>query len=285
MYVELSNGVKMPKQMIGSSICDYKGSRRALLQKMNKAVEYALTLRSVGLDTARDYGNEEVLGKIIHRLIRQNILKREDIFITTKVGNDQQRAGNMKKEIDSSLAALKLEYIDLWLLHWPLPGYWIDNWNQMTEILESGKVRAIGVCNCRERHLDELTEQKIKTLPHVIQIEYHPFRSVPGFRARCEKMNIQLEAYSSNCLMLPFVKNNPVLKNLSEKYQKTISQIIARWHIQQKVVPIFSSFNPSHIQENVDVFDFELSDEDMQHIFSLNIDYKFHPESMNCPGY
>lgn len=282
--ISLSNGYPMPKVMMGTSICDLKGDQKVLMKQLEEAIIYGESFKTVGFDTARDYNNEALLGDIFCRMMSKGICKREDLFVTTKVGNGQQRLKDMHHEIDVSLSALRLDYIDLWLLHWPLPDLWLDNWAQVTEIYKSGKVRAIGIANCRERHIEALKKACLP-MPHVMQVEYHPFRTIPDFRKLCADNNIQMEAYSANCLMLPFVKENPILNIIAKIHQKSITQIIMRWHIQQGVVPIFRSFNPAHIRDNVNVYDFELSDIEMEQIFSLNQDYKFHPESLNCPGY
>lgn len=282
--MKFSNNVFFPPIMMGTSICDLQGNKKVLIDKTVKSISYALDCGNVGIDTARDYQNEEILGKIFHSLIKSGKISRENIFITTKVGNGQQRERNMYKELDKSLKALRLDYIDLWLLHWPLPEYYIANWQQLCDIYNSGKVRAIGIANCRERHILEMEKAGVM-LPHVIQIEYHPFRTVPKMVEMCKQRGIQLEAYSANCLMLPFVRNNETLKLLANKYNKTITQIIMRWHVQQGVIPIFRSMNMKHIAENLSIFDFELEQLDMQKVFALNRDYKFHPESLNCPGY
>ena len=282
--IELNNGTLMPRIMMGTSICDLKGNPKNLMKQLEDSIIYGESLKTVGFDTARDYENESLLGEIFNRMFLRGNCNREDIFITTKVGNEQQRGRNMEAEIDFSLKSFHLEYVDLWLLHWPLPEYWLDNWEQVTKIYEKGKVKAIGIANCRERHIEAITKSGLM-LPHVIQVEYHPFRTVPGLKKKCMENKIQLEAYSANCLMLPFVRNNAVLNDLSQKYKKSVTQIIMRWHIQQSVVPIFRSFNINHIRDNVEIFDFELSDEEMQRIYNLNQDYKFHPESVNCPGY
>lgn len=283
-YIELNNGVKMPKIMMGTSLCDLRGNMKVLLKRLENAVVYGESTKTVGFDTGRDYANEPLLGRIFKKMQDENVCKREDLFITTKVGNDQQRLKDMEGEIDQSLKSLKLDYIDLWMLHWPLPEYWLDNWEKLIEIYKKGKVRAIGIANMRERHIDALNQSGLD-MPHVIQIEYHPFRTVPVFKQMCVDNHIQLEAYSANCLMLPFVKENETLGRIAMEHGKSITQIIMRWHIQQGVVPIFSSYNVNHIKDNIDVFDFDLSQEEMDSIYALDIDYKFHPESLNCPGY
>ena len=282
--IKLSNGDSMPKVMMGTSICDLKGDKKLLMKQLEDAIIFGESLKTLGFDTARDYNNEPLLGNIFHRMFDNGICKREDIFVTTKVGNSQQRKKDMEAEIDMSLSAFRLDYIDLWLLHWPLPDYWLENWDQVVNIHKKGKVKSIGLANCRERHIEALKKSGL-LMPHVMQVEYHPFRTVPSFRELCEENGIQLEAYSANCLMLPFVRENKTLNKIAEAHKKTVTEIIMRWHVQQEVIPIFRSFNPDHIRENVDVYDFELSEEEMTQIFSLNQDYKFHPESVNCPGY
>lgn len=284
-YRELSNGVKMPAVVMGTSLCDRKGRASDLYKPLEISVREAMANGIRAFDTARDYNNEGLLGKVFKNAIKAGIVAREDLFITTKVGNSQQIGGNMRRELEQSLQALQLEYLDLWLLHWPYPDYWLNNWKQLEDIYQSGKVRAIGICNCRERHLERLLQPDIRVKPQVIQIEYHPFRTVPGFVGKCRKENIQLEAYSALCNMLPMVKENKLLNELALKYRKTVPQIIMKWHVQQGSVPIFSSLNADRIRMNTDINDFVLDETDMSRIFSLDIDYKFHPESMNCPGY
>lgn len=283
--VVLNNGVAMPSIIMGTSVADRAGSRRKLTRKMSDSVRFAVRNGIRGFDTAHDYANESILGEVFQSLMKNGEIKREELFLTTKVGNGQQRTGNMREKIDLSLKALQTDYIDLWLLHWPLPGYYIQNWKEVCDIYKSGKVRAIGLANCRERHLQELKEEGVEYLPQVAQIEYHPFRTVAGMREMCRRQKIQIEAYSANCVMLPFVRENEVLNKLAVQYGKTITQIMMRWHVQQGTVPIFSTLSKSHILDNMNIFDFSLSEEDMESIFKLDCDYKFHPESLNCPGY
>lgn len=284
--VTLHNGVEMPFMMIGTPLFGYKDlpDGRKLWPKMSKAIEYALSLGSIGIDTARDYGSEPLLGQFFSDKLSDTTLKRDDFFVTTKVGNSQQLSLDMEKELEKSLDNLKLDYIDLWLLHWPFPDYYLKNWEQMCRIYESGRVRAIGIANLCVRHLCQIESAGLP-LPMVCQVEYHPFNTITDFREMCRKHNIQLEAYSSTCVMLPFVRTNPFLLSLAEKYAKSVAQIILRWHVQQGVIPIFQSFNPQHIEENSNVLDFSLTEDEMNAVFALNADYKYHPESINCPGY
>lgn len=282
--IKLRNGVEMPRIMMGTSICDLKGDTYALQKQLEDAIVYGVSLKTCGFDTGRDYNNEPLLGGIFAKMLQSGICKREDIFITTKVGNSQQRTKDMEKELDISLMNMKLDYVDLWMLHWPLPEYWLENWLQVLDIYKKGKVKAIGIANTRLRHIEALKKAGLE-MPHVMQVEYHPFRTIPEFKQACKENNIQLEAYSANCLMLPFVKENPVLNKIAKAHGKSIAQIIMRWHVQQDSIPIFRSFNPLHISDNVDVFNFKLTNEEMNDIYGLDMDYKYHPESLNCPGY
>jgi len=206
-YINLSNGISMPKIMMGTSICDLKGDVKVLMKQLEDAIIFGESQKTLGFDTARDYNNETLLGDIFQKMFTKGICKRDDVFITTKVGNGQQRKRNMEAEIDISLKSFGFDYIDLWLLHWPLPDYWLDNWEQVVNIYKKGKVKAIGIANCRERHVEALKKSGLM-LPHVMQVEYHPFRTIQTFKEMCIDNHIQLEAYSANCLMLPFVKNN-----------------------------------------------------------------------------
>lgn len=275
----------MPVIMMGTAIEDRKGSHKELTNLMTNTVSFAIQNGIVGFDTARDYSNEKILGDIFYNLFSKRGVHREDIFVTTKIGNGQQYERNIQVQVEEALRALKLEYIDLMLLHWPLPGYYVDNWKNLCHVYKTGKVKAVGIANCRERHLLELERAQVEIMPHVVQIEYHPFRTVPKFMEMCKERKIQVEAYSANCVMLPFVRENPVLLRIANKYNKSITQIMMRWHIQQGTIPLFSSMSQRHIMDNINVFDFELDDEEMKDVFALNIDYKFHPESLNCPGY
>ena len=289
----LNNGIEIPPIMLGTSISDRQSlslfgkqtSDKQLFNQMTDGLIYAVKNGITGIDTGRDYNNETILGDIFKDLFRNHIINRESLFITTKVGNGQQRLCDMEKELEISLKSLKLDYLDLWMLHWPLPDFYIDNWKQLCKIYKSGKVKAIGIANVRERHLLEMENADVEFMPQIVQVEYHPFRTIETFKKMCGERNIQVEAYTANCAMLPFVRENNLLNELAQKYDKSLTQIIMRWHVQQGVIPIFSSNNPKHISENIDVFDFDISDDDMKQIFDLNIDYKYHPESVNCPGY
>ena len=276
--ITLSNGCEMPSISMGTALIARKIFQNVLLAGTSYGIRC--------IDTARDYGNSELLiGEAMKLVQRKNGLRREDLFVTTKIGNSQQIIGNIVQQIDISLKRLQTSYVDLWLMHWPYPDQYIENWHKMEEVYRSGKVRAIGVCNFRERHLNALIESDIAIMPMVMQIEYHPLRTVKPMIALCHKYGIQVEAYSPLCLMDKRLTESEILKSLAVKYNKTVPQIILRWDIQQGIIPVFKSTNPSRLKENINIYDFTLTSDEMNHIFAMNEDYKFHPESINCPGY
>jgi diketogulonate reductase-like aldo/keto reductase len=273
----LSNGVEMPSIGMGT----YQMDRKTLQNVLLTGTSYGFRC----IDTARDYWNEPLVGEAMKIVQRKNGLKREDLFITTKIGNSQQIIGNIEQQIDISLKSLQTDYVDLWLMHWPYPGHYIETWHKMEKIYYSGKVRAIGVCNFRERHLNALIESGISIMPMVMQIEYHPLGTIKPMIALCDKYGIQVEAYSPLCLMDKRLIESEKLKSLAVKYNKTIPQIILRWDIQQGIIPVFKSATPHRLKENINIYDFTLTSDEMELIFTMNEDYKFHPESINCPGY
>ena len=230
-------------------------------------------------DTSAAYGpSEGALGKILPEL------KREELFITTKISNGQQIKGNIEECVDRALRLMKTDYIDCMLLHWPYPGY-IDNYKKMEKEYKKGKLRAIGIANTQQRHVIRLQQDDIEIMPHVMQTEIHPFRTEETMVVMCKENGITLQACSSLMGMRPMLVQNSVLNKIAEKYEKTLSQVVIRWHIQRGLAPIFRAFKENHLRQSTDVYGFELSTEDMERISSLNIDYRLHPESMNCPGY
>lgn len=275
--ITLNNGIEMPLVGMGT----YQMDRKTLQNVLLTGTSYGFRC----IDTARDYHNEPLFGETMKLVQRKNGLKREELFITTKIGNSQQIIGKIKEEIDISLKSLQTDYVDLWLMHWPYPDNYIETWHKMEDVYHSGKVRAIGVCNFRERHLHALIESSIVIMPMVMQVEYHPLRTIKPMIALCDKYGIQVEAYSPLCLMDKRLTESEILKSLAVKYNKTIPQIILRWHIQQGIIPVFKSATPHRLKENINIFDFTLTSDEMELIFTMNEDYKFHPESINCPGY
>ena len=269
----------MPQMAIGTNWMNYKD--------LYKVVKAGFEAGFRAIDTAHDYGNEPVVGKVLHDVLHDIGLKRSDVFVTTKIGNVQQIEGYIEEQLDISLKNLQTDYIDLWLMHWPYPGYFKKSWKEMQRLYRTtDKVKAIGVANFSVRHFEDMmSNEDCEIYPMVNQIEFHPLRTVPSLTSYMAEHHIQLEAYAPLCRLVPQLKDSPIFTLLEQKYNKSIGQIILRWHVQLGNVPIFKSYKPSRFAENIDIFDFELTHEEMDSISALNIDYKYHIESPNCPGY
>lgn len=252
---------------------------------MKKVVSAGLQCGFRAFDTARDYGNEDTVGRVISECIRELHIPRDEVFITTKIGNSQQILGNIEEQIEISLKNLRMDYVDLWLMHWPYPDYYVDTYHKMENVYRTGKVRAIGMANYRLRHFDKLFNSGLEVVPHCVQYECHPMRTAEEILSFCQDKRIAVQAYSPICRMIPEIRDNKELTGLAAGYHKTVAQIILRWHIQRGTVPVFKSVKPERLLENIDIFDFELTDEDMSVISSLDQDYKYHLESASCPGY
>ena len=217
------------------------------------------------IDTAAVYGNEEGVG----RAIAESGLQREDLFVTTKLWNDRQGYDSTLQAFEESLDRLGLEYVDLYLIHWPVPGQdkYVETWKAFEKLHADGRAKAIGVSNFQIAHLRRLFEET-DVVPALNQIELHPNLQQPELRAFHAEHGIVTEAWS------PLGRNNgllddPVLTSLAEKYGKTPAQIVLRWHVQLGNVTIPKSVTPSRIRENIEVFDFELADDDMKAIEGL----------------
>lgn len=278
-HIELQNGVKMPLMAIGTNWMSYK--------ELYPIVKAGLQAGFRAIDTARDYGNEDVVGAVVKDVLLDLGMKREDIFITTKIGNSQQINGNIEEEINISLNNLQTDYVDLWLMHWPYPDYYMKTWRKMIDVYKkTNKVRAIGVANYQLRHFEKLLSSNPNVIPMVNQMEYHPLRTVNKLKEYMDTHGIVLQAYAPLCRLIAPLREAEILKTLALKYNKSLAQIILRWHIQQSnVMPIFKSYKTSRFSENIDIFDFNLTALEMKEISDLDINYKYHLESSSCPGY
>jgi 2,5-diketo-D-gluconate reductase A len=243
-------------------------------------VRSALDAGYRSIDTAKVYGNEEGVGKAI----AESGISREDLFITTKLWNDDQGYDNALNAFDNSLARLGLDYVDLYLIHWPVPGKdrYVDTWKALQEIYKSGRAKAIGVSNFQIHHLRRLFEET-DVVPAVNQIELHPNLPQAELRAFHAEHDIATEAWS------PLGRNNGLLDSdtitsLAEKYDKTPAQIVLRWHIQLGNVTIPKSVTPSRIEDNISIFDFELADDDMSTITALETGERVgpHPDELGA---
>lgn len=257
--VVLNNGVRMPQLGLGVW-------QTAEGFEVTSAVSAALSNGYRLIDTAAIYGNEEGVGQAV----RESGIPRDQVFITSKVWNEDQGYDSTLRAFEASLERLGLQYIDLYLIHWPAPakGKYIETWQALEKLYEAGVVRAIGVSNFKTHHLDALL-QEATIIPAVNQVELHPRLQQREVRDLCHEYNIQVESYSP-LMRAGEVLENPIIRALADKYDKTPAQIVLRWHIQHNLVVIPKSVNPDRIKENIDVFDFEMSDADMESINDLD---------------
>jgi methylglyoxal/glyoxal reductase len=264
--VRLNNGVEMP--WLGLGVFRAEDGK-----EVENAVESALKHGYRSIDTAAVYQNERGVGIGI----KNSGVPREEIFLTSKVWNSDQGYKTTLKAFGESLDRLQTDYLDLYLIHWPKGKLSVETWKAMEELNEKGLIRAIGVSNFLVHHLEDFLPE-CKVVPAVNQVEFHPELIQPELLEYCKDKGIQSEAWSP--IMKGKVLNIPVLQALAAKYQKTPVQIVLRWDIQKGVVTIPKSVKPERIVSNADIFDFELSDEDMAKIDRLDTNHRigFHPD-------
>ncbi|WP_093338502.1 aldo/keto reductase [Salibacterium halotolerans] len=256
--VTLNNGVTMPQLGFGV----WKVPEDEAVPAVKKALETGY--RSI--DTAAFYNNEQGVG----RGLKESGIPRDDLFITTKVWNGDQGYNRTLEAFERSLDNLGLDYLDLYLIHWPTPAYdnYVDTFKAMEKLYNDGRVKAIGVCNFEEEHLQRLlNECGIK--PAVNQVECHPYFAQTKMKRFCRGRDIYLEAWSPLMHGKAVLADNVVLE-LAEKHGKTPAQVVIRWHLQHDSIVIPKSVTPSRIEENYHVFDFELSQSDMEQMDQLD---------------
>ena len=252
----LNNGLKMP--WLGFGVFQINDG-----QEVEHAVRYALEIGYRSIDTATVYGNERGVGKAI----RESGIPREDIYLTTKVWNDDQRRKRTLAAFEESLKRLETEYVDLYLVHWPVKGCFQETWQVMEKIYQSGRAKAIGVSNFMVHHLEDILGDS-QIVPSVNQVEFHPFLVQPELLRFCQSHKIQVEAWSP--LMQGQIVTEQAVQKLAEKYHKTPAQIVLRWDLQHEVVTIPKSTRSNRIAENTQIFDFDLSQADMNVLDALD---------------
>ncbi len=263
----LNNGVKMP--WFGLGVFKVEEGPE-LVNAVKTAIQHGY--RSV--DTAAIYGNEEGVGQGI----RESGIAREDLFVTSKVWNAELGYESTLAAYQTSLDKLGLEYLDLYLIHWPVAGKYKEAWRALETLYKEGRVKAIGVSNFQVHHLEDLMKDaEIK--PMVNQVEHHPRLTQKEVQAFCREQGIQFEAWSP--LMQGQLLDNEVLTGIAAKYKKSVAQIILRWDLQNGVVTIPKSTKEHRIIENSQVFDFELTQDDMNQIDSLNQNHRVGPDPDN----
>lgn len=254
--VVLNNGTLMP--WLGFGVFKVQDGAEA-----EQAVGCALENGYRSIDTAAVYKNESGVGKALHA----SGIARDEIFLTTKVWNSDLRAERTRGAFEESLQRLQTDYVDLYLIHWPVKGFYHQAWKVLEELHTEGRIRAIGVSNFMVHHLrDLLTTASV--IPAVNQIEFHPWLIQPELLNFCRENGIQVEAWSP--LAQAKLLSEPMITAIAGKYAKTPAQIILRWDLQRQVVTIPKSITPARISENAQIFDFELSGDDMRQIDSLD---------------
>ncbi|NVM45745.1 MAG: aldo/keto reductase [Candidatus Lokiarchaeota archaeon] len=254
--IKLNNGVEMP--LFGLGTWEISEGDTII-----NVVRWAISNGYRHIDTARIYGNENGVGKGLKISLEEQGINREDIFITTKLWIDSFKHEKALKAFDRSLNNLGLDYVDLYLLHWPEPTYRQEAWKALESIFKEGKARSIGVSNYYENHLDELLNGA-DIIPAVNQVELTPYLYLKELKEYCDNKGIMLEAYSP--LTRGKKLKDPKLMDIANKYGKSSAQILIRWGLQHKIIEIPKSSNENHIIENSKIFDFTISEDDMANL-------------------
>jgi 2,5-diketo-D-gluconate reductase A len=265
--IMLNNGQEIPQ--FGFGVFLVKPAETAA------AVTAALQARYRHIDTAEMYGNEREVGEAIGA----SGLDRSDVFVTTKLNNGAHRPDDARKAFDNSLKTLGFDYVDLFLIHWPLPtrydGDYVSTWHTLEEFYRDGRARSIGVSNFQPHHLRRL-HQESEITPAVDQIEVSPYLTQDDVRGFCAEHQIAVEAWSP--LGRGEVLGDPTIDSIARSYGKTPAQVVLRWHIERGDIVFPKSVRPARIKENIDIFDFELSGEDVEAISALNRNQRVGPD-------
>lgn len=251
--IALNDGVEIPAVGFGTYLIDDSVAKEAVLSALE--VGYRL------IDTAEMYGNERGVGAGI----RESGLARSEVFVTSKLQNHLHDYDDALSGFEQTMTDLDVEYVDLFLIHWPLPrnGKYVDAWRALDEIVRSNRCRSIGVSNFQPEHLDRLTEVS-DVVPSVNQIEVHPYFQQEDVRAQNAQRGIVTQAWSP--IDRGDVAADHVLTSIAAPHGKTAAQVTLRWHLQRGDIAIPKSMNPARMAENFDIFDFELSEQDMERI-------------------
>ncbi len=260
-YVTLSNGVKMPKNGYGVYQISKEDCERCVLDAIK--VGYRL------IDIAQSYFNEEEVGNAIQKAINNGLVKREDLFITSKVWIDNYGYENCKKSVLESMKKLKIDYIDLMLLHQPFADYY-GAYRALEDLYEEGKIRAIGVSNFYPDRLTDMCLFERKIVPHVNQVETNVFNAQYEAQENMQKYNVQIEAWAPFGEGRNNMFSNVVLSEIAKKHGKSVAQVILRWLTQRNVVALSKSTLVERMKENFNIFDFELSEEETAKIKELD---------------
>ena len=257
--IKLNNELEIPLFGLGVYLMDTGNETR-------QAVRIALETGYRLIDTASMYGNE----RDVVLAVKESSIPRQEIFVTTKLWNSDHGYDRALRAFDKSMNRLALDYVDLYLIHWPVERLRKETWRAMEKIYRDGRCRTIGVSNYQISHLEELLDLA-EVVPAVNQVEFSPFLYQKDLLEYCHSHHIRLEAYSPLTRTTKF--NDPTIQQIANKYQKSPAQIMIRWVLQHEVIVIPKSSNREHIRENAEVFDFSISAEDMTVLDGLNQNY------------
>ncbi len=268
--VTLNNGVSMPMLGLGVFRCSE--------EEAYNCVKSALDIGYTHIDTAMIYENEEAVGQAI----KDSKIDRKNLFITTKLWNEDMRKDNQRNAIETSLKKLGLDYVDLYLIHWPVKEKFISSWLEMEKIYKEGLAKSVGVSNFLKHHLEEIFKAS-DLVPAVNQVEFHPYVVQKELTDFCKKHNIQFESWSPLGAVKNGLLEDKTILNIADKYGKTPAQIILRWNIDKGVVTIPKSSNKNRQLENISIFDFKLNDDDISKIDMLDKNERVgsHPDTFN----
>lgn len=267
----------------------FLGSGLSSSKEYEKLYHNVLTAIQFGIssfDTAPSYHTEEALGQAIHTIIVKDGVKRSDLHLQTKIDPWQmvEGDGRVEKYVIESLDKMQTDYFDAVLIHWPIPEYFYQTIDSLMKLKQQGTIRHVGICNVRVRHLVEL-EKEMKIQPEIIQIERNPLRVCQAEVEYCMKKHISVQAYSPLCKMNERLRKNDIIKSIAENYHKSVGQVILRWHIDTGCIPIFTSTKTERIKEYSQIFDFQLTSQEIEQVSLLNENYKMYLESWSCPGF
>ncbi|MBC3078649.1 aldo/keto reductase [Staphylococcus hominis] len=275
-YIEFYNGNQMPMLGLGTFRVENDDTCK-------EAVKHAIESGYRSIDTAKVYGNEEQVGQVIKEGLESTGLNREDIFVTSKLFFEDFGRKNVAQAYETSIQKLGLDYLDLYLVHWPgtNEAIMIDTWKGMEDLYKDNKVKNIGVSNFNPDHFEALLAQ-VSIKPVINQVEFHPYFTQEKLRKYLEAQNIYMESWSP--FMNAQILNDETLNEIGKEVNKSAAQVIIKWNMQHNVVVIPKSVTSSRIEENIDVFDFELSAEQMKRIDDLNKDQRIGPDPDTFEG-
>lgn len=229
------------------------------------------------IDYSSSYGDGTLIGKAI----RKSGIDRKTLFLTTRISNQAQWKGDIRECLFQQLKEMNTDYVDLLMFHWPVTDVYVDTWKEMVKLYKEGYCRALGVANCHQHHIEKLMEVE-DIVPAVNQFEVHPLFTQKSLISYCKGLGIQVESYTALARMDDRLFRLPLLKNIAQKYGKTVAQVVLRWHVQNDLIPIVRTLNKTRQKENLGIFDFELSEEEIVAIDGININARVRYDPDNC---